>query len=294
MIAVDWGTSSLRAYLLGPAGEIVARRESPSGILAVRDGHFAETLLGHVSPWIEAGDRTILMSGMIGSRQGWKEAPYVKAPASATEIAAALVAVEVASGLRAWLVPGVMAFTPEGVPDVMRGEETQILGASHVLGMGSHLLCLPGTHSKWVTVEDGVITSFRTSMTGEVFAVLREHSILGRTMGPGGGFDAAAFDAGLRRAGDPGGLLHHLFGVRARTLAGELPGETSGDYLSGILIGHELGSSPGEHTIHILGAPTLAQRYVHACRVLQRDCRLLDADAAATGLWHLARSRAGL
>ncbi|MEI7969928.1 MAG: 2-dehydro-3-deoxygalactonokinase [Betaproteobacteria bacterium] len=294
MIAVDWGTSSLRAYLLGPAGEIVARRESPSGILAVRDGHFAETLLGHISPWIEAGDRTILMSGMIGSRQGWKEAPYVRAPAGAAEIASALVAVEVASGLQAWLVPGVMAVTPEGVPDVMRGEETQILGATHVLGTGSHLLCLTGTHSKWVSVEDGSITGFRTSMTGEVFAVLREHSILGRTMSPGNGFDATTFEAGLRRAGDPGGLLHHLFGVRARHLAGELADDVSGDYLSGILIGHELGSAKGERTIHILGAHALAQRYVHACRVLGRDCSLLDADAAATGLWHLVRSRPGL
>lgn len=291
MIAIDWGTTSFRAYRLDDEHRVVASREARAGILAVPEGRFAATLLAEVGSWIDGGERHIVMSGMIGSRQGWREAPYVPTPAGASAIAAALVPVEVATGLQAWIVPGLITLGSDGTHDVMRGEETQILGVLDALGPGTHRLCLPGTHSKWVDVRDGVITAFRTHMTGEMFAVLRDHSILGRTLDLDAPFDAAAFEAGVARSASAHGLLHHLFGVRAEHLAGRLPARSVRDHLSGILLGHELRSEAGEAPVHLLGNPELVQRYDQACRVLGRSAGILDPQAAAAGIGRIARAR---
>ncbi len=237
MIAVDWGTSSFRAYRLGSDGEVQEKREAPLGILQLKGAHFAGALESQVGDWEAAGEATILMSGMIGSRQGWAEAPYVECPAGAADLAKRLHPVEW-RGKTLWIVPGLVDRT-RGVPDVMRGEETQLIGVLPALGSGRHTICLPGTHSKWVRIEAGRIAGFRTHMTGEVFAVLRQHSILGRLMSDGPD-DDGAFEAGLARATEAGGLLHHLFGTRTRGLFDELAATSLSSYLSGIVIGHEL------------------------------------------------------
>jgi 2-dehydro-3-deoxygalactonokinase len=276
MIAIDWGTSSFRAYRLDAQGGILESRASNQGILNVAPGQFPRVLDEQMRGWEEA---PIVMSGMVGSRQGWAEAPYVACPAGLEEIAASLL--EVPWGRRsAWIVPGLSCRDGAGVPDVMRGEEVQVLGAGQ-----DGLICLPGTHSKWVEVEAGRIERFSTSMTGEVYAVLKQHSILGRMMEQGTP-DAGAFAEGVRRSGEPGGLLHHLFGVRTRGLMGELSPAASSSYLSGILIGHELRSRNAK-PFKLLGAPELAALYQQAAAALGIETRTLDADSAVRSLHRL-------
>lgn len=289
MIAVDWGTSSFRAYRIDAAGIVVDKREAPLGILAIKEQRFAEALESQVGDWIEAGVHPIVMSGMIGSRQGWREQAYVRCPAGPDELAAKLGSVTWGmQGRKAWIVPGLITRDAQGVHDVMRGEETQIVGVLEDLGPGSHLVCLPGTHSKWVRIEDGRIASFTTHMTGEMFAVLRDHSILGRTMENAGDIPTA-FDAGLTRSRQPGGLLHHLFGVRADSLAGTLTAEAAHEFLSGLLIGHEITAvAPAGGTVHILGSQSLAARYERALSSAGCRAHTLDPDAAVRGLIRLA------
>ena len=273
MIAVDWGTSSLRCYRLDARGEIVESRSSGDGILNVAAGQFPRVLEKQIAGWKET---PIVMSGMVGSRQGWREAPYVPCPAGFDEIAAKLL--EVRPG--AWIVPGLSCRDPAGVPDVMRGEETQILGCG-----AEGTICLPGTHSKWAEVGNGRIERFSTFMTGEVYAVLRQHSILGRMMEEGTP-DAGAFAEGVKRSGEAGGTLHHLFGVRTRGLMGELRATASASYLSGLLIGHEL-RAQGSREFSVLGTAELAALYQRAAALLGMNARLLDPEAGVRALARL-------
>ena len=287
MLAVDWGTTSFRAYRLDLAGRIVDARSAPAGILSVEGGQFAAVLEQQAGDWIAAGEKPLVMSGMIGSRQGWLEVPYAACPAGLDEIAAGMRKVAWARG-EVWIAPGLTCRDDAGVPDVIRGEETQILGVLDQLGAGRHSICLPGTHSKWVEVENAKVVRFSTHMTGEAFAVFKNHSILGRMMNEGA-TDRAAFADGVRRATDSGGMLHHLFGVRSRGLFGELPDTASASYLSGLLIGHEIHAAGfSAQPVHLLCTPQLADIYRHALDVLGRESRTLDSNAVTTGLFRLA------
>jgi 2-dehydro-3-deoxygalactonokinase len=288
MIAIDWGTSSFRAYRVAADSAIVDRRSGPLGILAVQGGNFADALESQVGDWLDAGEAPVVMSGMIGSRQGWKEAPYAACPAGEQEIAAGLVQVRWGDGRSAWIVPGLSCRDGTGVPDVIRGEETQLLGVLDQLPPKSTWVCLPGTHSKWVRLEDWRITEFATYMTGEVFAVMKGHSILGRMMREAT-IDAHAFADGVVRARDAGGLLHHLFGVRAAGLFGELADASSASYLSGLLVGHELACIPllGE-TVYLLGSEQLTSLYVEALATCGISALVLDPDAVVKGLFRLS------
>jgi 2-dehydro-3-deoxygalactonokinase len=288
MIAVDWGTTNFRAFHLGANGAILDRRTAACGILHVEGGAFAATLQAEIGDWLARGERHVLLCGMIGSRQGWQEVPYLCCPAGAAELAGAVTRLAFA-GAELWLVPGVTTVDAQGVPDVMRGEETKIVGALDALG-GSDLVCLPGTHAKWVRLQDRRIAGFTTHMTGEVFGALREHTILGRMMRDAP-LDAAAFDRGVARSADPGGLLHHLFGVRALGLMDRLAEDAAPSYLSGLLIGSEVRSSltPGA-TVHLIGAEQLSARYARAITACGGTVRLEDEDAAARGLAAIMRS----
>lgn len=277
MIGVDWGTSSFRAFRLAPQGAILARVEAPLGILAIPPGGFADALRGQIGPWL-AEERRVLMAGMVGSRQGWVEAPYLPCPAGAAEIAAAVIDVPFA-GATVKLVPGLSFADETGTPEVMRGEETQLIGAG-----GDGLACLPGSHAKWAEVEGGRITGFRTYLSGEAFAAIRAGTILGRMMDDAP-TDLAAFDRGLARAGEPGHLLHHLFGVRSLGLFGRLAAHESAAFLSGLLIGHEIrAESVGGRQVRLIGAPALCALYARAIASLGGATTLLDPDAAARGL----------
>lgn len=284
MIGVDWGTTSFRAFRIARDGTIRDRRAGPRGIMNVQDGHFADTLREEIGPWLAAGEDRVLLSGMIGSRQGWKEAPYVSAPAGAPNLAMALVDVQF-DWAKVKLVPGVAGTDDSGVAEVMRGEETQVLGVLAALG-GSGLACLPGTHSKWVQTDDNRITRFTTHLTGETYAALRGHTILARMMRDGPA-DGAPFDSGVKRSGDPGGLLHHVFGVRALALSGRLPETDTGAYLSGILIGHEVRAAlKGAFgaVVHVIGAPDLTSLYARAISACGGYAERHDGEAAARGL----------
>lgn len=284
MIVVDWGTSSFRAFRIANNGAITDRRSSPRGIMHVKDGHFAETLREEIGDWLNAGENRLLLAGMIGSRQGWKEAPYVRCPAGAAELSGALVDVPF-DGAQVKLVPGMNGDDQSGIAEVMRGEETQVVGTLAAMG-GDGLACLPGTHSKWVRVEKGRIVRFTSHMTGEAFSALREHTILGRMMKDGAP-NNDSFLAGVERSADPGGLLHHLFGVRTQTLTGKLAETDGASYLSGILIGHELRSelgAAGNETVHLIGAPELVALYARAIAACGSKAVCHDGDASVRGL----------
>lgn len=267
MIAVDWGTSNFRAFRLNAAGEIIERRTITVGILSVHQGRFAETIREHLGDWLATGENQVLLSGMVGSRNGWMEAPYLNCPVGVAEIADACVAVPL-DGCKVRLVPGVKGADRNGIPEVMRGEETEIMGMFDSFVWTKNCttsVCLPGTHSKWVEVQDQRIVSFQTCMTGEIFTALRKCTILGRTMPQENEIDKTAFLRGVARSNDTGGLLHHLFGVRSLYLMDLLREDESASFLSGLLIGHEVRHMmPSGIKIYLSGAAQLSSLYALA------------------------------
>jgi len=288
MIGVDWGTTSLRAYRLR-GREVLDQVALPLGILSVAQGQFGSVLHGAVGAWLADGERRVLLSGMVGSRQGWVEAPYLPCPAAAADLARALVPVPFAAA-EVLLAPGLSAADPDGVPEVMRGEEVQIVGALGPAG-GDMVACLPGSHSKWVRVAGGRVEGFSTHLTGEAFAALRGHTILGRLMQPDAPLDPEAFRRGVVRSGEPGGLLHHLFGVRTLGLFARLGEAAAASYLSGLLIGHEVRAAAPSHPappvvlpIVLIGDGALCGLYAQAIGHCGGSARVAEADAAAQGL----------
>jgi 2-dehydro-3-deoxygalactonokinase len=285
-VCIDWGTSSFRAYLVKPDGTILERSESARGILTVARGEHEALLAGIIGGWLSGGALRIVMSGMIGSRQGWLEAPYAPCPAGLQEIGAAMATIETRTLGAIGLVPGVSTFDRDGSPDVMRGEETQILGALAAMNRADGIFVLPGTHSKWARVEAGRITSFSTYMTGEVFAALKDHTILGRSM-EAASEDNSAFAEGVRAAARlerPGDMLHAIFMTRTLGLFDRLrPGQLS-DYLSGLLIGAELLSgAEGAQEAIVIGSPALTARYCAAGEVLGMTLQPSPEDCAPLG-----------
>jgi 2-dehydro-3-deoxygalactonokinase len=291
LIGVDWGTSSLRAFLIGPGGNILERREGPRGIVSVKDGDFAAVLTAEIGGWLRSGSLPVLLSGMIGSRQGWLEAAYVDTPVCIGDLAAALVplAFEPAD---VRIVPGIRTTTGTML-DVARGEEVQVFGAMVRLGVDTGRFVLPGTHSKWVSAEAGCITGFATYVTGDIYAAVRNHTFLGRLM-QDIEVSPAAFDHGVREgasAGTPGALLHRLFGVRTASLSGRFSSAELPDYLSGLLIGSELADQLGKDArpVDIVASDTLAERYRAAAASLGVATRVLPADCVADGFVAIAR-----
>jgi 2-dehydro-3-deoxygalactonokinase len=285
VIGVDWGTTSLRAYRIAPDGAVLARLDRPGGILTVAAGGFAEALTDAIGPWLSAGENRVLLCGMVGSRQGWLEAPYLPCPAGAAELAAATLPLPFPDA-EARLVPGLTTLDAQGVPDVMRGEETKLVALAARLGTAPALACLPGTHAKWARLEGGRVASFTTHMTGEAFAALSQHTILARTSLEGPEVPEA-FAHGVARAGQPGGLLHHLFGARTLHLMGRLAEAETRSYLSGLLIGHEVAAAlaeSGARQVELVGAAGLAALYAQALGQAGVVVRSHDPDLVAAGL----------
>jgi len=291
MIAIDWGTTHLRAYRLNDAGAIVSRKSQPKGIMALSADDFAAALDEIIRDWRDAADREVIMSGMIGSRQGWVEVPYVACPAALRDLADAVQAAPADEAREVLVCPGLVSRDANGVPDVMRGEEVQIFGALSIAARPAATVLLPGTHSKHAVVSNGSISGFVTHMTGEIFALLRDHSILGRLMAPRH-VDLSAFAAGLDRARQQNGLLHHIFGVRTRPLLNELDAASLPDYLSGILIGHELASAEIAPPVIVVSEPELGALYLRALDRIGIGAELIESDVATTrGLHALAELR---
>lgn len=305
LIALDWGSTSARAYLMAEESEVIGQRQAPLGILNVQDRDFEGALLELCGPWLMVRtDTPIVAAGMIGSKQGWVEAPYVPVPAGLDELSTRMIAVELPKKRKLWIVPGVSTVPGAMPPDVMRGEETQIVGAlSEIERKGkTGLYILPGTHSKWVRIEDGRIVWFKTYMTGELYAVLSQHSILGKLMVKGAQYDEDAFERAVEFAhSDPFALSSQLFSARTLALVGELPATGIADYLSGLLIGHEIYSA--EQTlarmkvrpdgVTLVGDVALMRNYQRALTLLGWSSRAAPGFPAATGIWRVAE-RAGL
>ena len=293
LIGLDWGTTSLRAYRLDGGGTVLERRELALGISQLKDGDFAGALAGSIGDWLDAEPAVpVLACGMIGSRQGWREVAYVPCPCDAAAIARGVATVELAAGRRLHLVPGIDRRDADtGMPDVIRGEETQVLGELALRGVAGGRFVLPGTHSKWLTVEDGRITGFRTYMTGAVFAALRRHTILGRLM-EDGGHDADAFARGVDQGtSSPADLLHGLFATRTLGLFGDLRPDALASFLSGVLIGAELASARswlGGDPVVVIGASGLTDLYLEALTAAGAKAEAGHADCVAAGLASLA------
>jgi 2-dehydro-3-deoxygalactonokinase len=312
LIALDWGTSSLRAFLLDAAGGIIAQRNSPHGILNLPvpglpgfERAFAEVTGDWLQRW---PNLPVVAGGMVGSAQGWVEAPYVTCPADTHVLASRAAVIDSAAGVRILVAPGVLYDPADAAPDVIRGEEIQIAGALSEQPRWAERACvlLPGTHSKWVEVDAGRIVRFDTYMTGELFAVMRKHSILGRLMPPEGTervASAAAFAAGLEvaRTAGPGDLGHQLFSTRTLGLTRRMPAEQLEDYLSGLLIGHELVSAASrfkaaldsDAPLLMIGEGALCRRYGEALAGLGLKHAVEMGNTAPRGLYEFAAA-AGL
>lgn len=291
LIGLDWGTSSLRAYWLDEAGEIRETRARPWGIRHLPDGGFDAALIDIIAGWPRLPR---LACGMVGSRQGWQEVPYMDLPADTTQLGSAVRSLRAKDGLDVHIVPGLR--NPQG-PDVMRGEETQLLGALALrpaLTLDSSWI-LPGTHSKWARVRDGAVIDFCTLMTGELFALLRQHSILCAGSGDAA-VDPDAFARGVIAARDSGsaGAFSRLFSARALMLDGALAPDAVPEYLSGLLIGEELRSSLASNRfrhdapLQLIGDAALCARYRLAASHFDIDLAEPLLDAAAHGLWQIA------
>jgi 2-dehydro-3-deoxygalactonokinase len=283
LLACDWGTTNLRAWVLDDAGAVLRHQEFPLGVGRLQPGEAAARFSSEVCPTLAAQGLPAILCGMIGSNLGWTVVPYDRCPTSLDELAAHLHAVE--PDVR--IVPGVSCPGVTGASDVMRGEETQILGwvaMDPARARGRHLICHPGTHAKWAVVEDGRLTRFATAMTGELFAVLRKHSVLRTDDEPG---DAAAFAEGVAAAGDGDALTSRLFSARGRVVADGKPASTTADYLSGILIGSEVASLPRllsadpDTRVQLIGDLTLCRWYRQALSLRGVQADVCDGEEAA-------------
>jgi 2-dehydro-3-deoxygalactonokinase len=288
-IAVDWGTTSFRAYLVGADGQVTDQMGDSGGILTVQDGAFDSVLEQKLTAW----DKTlpVLAAGMITSRQGWIELPYHDCPAGPSDMAQSLHRHVMASGRVVHFSTGLHYASPSLGHDVMRSEETQVFGA---LDSGAKHFITPGTHSKWIDVEGGRITRFDTYVTGELFSVLKGHSILGRLMA-GDEPDAHSFRRGVEAAlRDPAGLTHLLFSARSLALYNVLPGEAVASYLSGLVIGsevaHALMGRDAKADYLILASPKIGGAYASALEVAGVTARYGEPAAIVAGLRTIGRA----
>lgn len=286
-VIVDWGTTSFRAALVTGAGEVLGHVETPQGISELGGGGFEAVLMAALAPWRMAhGPLPVVAMGMITSRNGWIEVPYVPCPADPRDLARGAVRRVLPDGAPLLLLPGLTDPARLPFPDVMRGEETQIVGNG--LDRDATVV-LPGTHSKWARVRDGRIQGFQTFVTGEIFALLTKHSFIARAAVAPALPDMAALRRGLIEAERTPAILSVLFSARTGVLAGLLRPEEVGDYLSGLVIGQEFRQAretgwfgPGE-AIDVVGNDGLNMRYLIAAEVFGLGIRSVADQAAVHG-----------
>ena len=285
-LACDWGTTQVRAWRVGPDGAVGAARTFALGVSRLRPGEAAARFQDTIRPALGAETLPAVLCGMIGSNLGWTPVPYLGCPVDMAAFAGALHRVADADP-PAWIAPGLRGPGPTAAPDVMRGEETQVFGwlaQDPARARGTHSLCLPGTHAKWVLIEDGRIVRFVTAMTGELFDLLSRHSVL-RTETTVD--DTAAFLKGVEAAGDGGSLAARLFSARSRVVGGGAPATETASYLSGLLIGAEIASAPAllgvqtDGPVALIGEPTLCDWYLQAFAHRGLAAMAYDGGAAA-------------
>lgn len=279
-IAVDWGTTNRRAYLIGSDRQIIDSFEDDVGLRAVPLDGFAQQA---VMIRARLGDKPMLLAGMVGARTGWRETPYVECPARPEQLAETIVWIE---PLRTGIVPGLCQREKPG-PDVMRGEEVQILGAlAAKLVPPDALICHPGTHSKWIILQDGKIASFQTVMTGEIFSLIKTHSILADLLQEDV-HEGLAFRAGVAEALSGRAVLSALFGIRARALLKQADGDGA-SWASGLLIGADIAAGVKDYRggpIALIGRPDLCVLYAAAANQAGYETFQIDgAEAFLAGI----------
>ena len=299
--AVDWGTTRMRVWLLDSGGAVLGERRSDEGMLTAAGIGFEQVLEKHLSELAARPDLPAIVCGMAGARQGWLEAPYVETPAALSEVLGHAVRIpDVARDVR--IVPGIAQKAAER-PDVMRGEETQLAGMSPLRAPGAHLVCMPGTHSKWVEVRDGAVTGFGTWMTGELFSVIAKETVLKHSVGGGalaGSPQSEAFAEAVRQGlADPAGLTSRLFRIRAGSLLHKLAPEDAAATLSGLLIGGELASArqaigAGQTKVNLVGSGLMYDLYATALGFAGFEPQQVDADEAVRGGLFEATKRCGM
>ncbi|MFY8043292.1 MAG: 2-dehydro-3-deoxygalactonokinase [Rhodoferax sp.] len=290
IVGVDWGTTHRRAYAIDGDGQCAREVSDSDGALACK-GRFPDALRAVLHALNVDGPRVVL-AGMVGSALGWHEVPYVDSSVPLQDLAAHAMPVPDTLGVSALILPGYRVRNAQGMPDVMRGEETQLLGA-WALGHRSGWFVLPGTHSKWVELDEGRVVQLRTYMTGELFELLSKHGTVAAAAGGAAPvWDASAFAEGVKAAGHQA-LSHQIFSVRARVVCKDMPASSTTAYLSGLLIGTELkdvlqgsiGTGP-QGTFKLLGSPQLATHYQTAAHHLGLSFDILDARAAFVAAIH--------
>ncbi len=305
MIAVDWGSTNFRASLLDQDGKVIDRISSDDGIKKHRDGRsFEDTLIRHCGDWIEkeGTDCNIFLSGMVGSREGWIETPYVATPASASDLAENLIAVKsekVPASCQIQIIPGVShALDRAGDTDVMRGEETEVVGLLSGRAIQDAVVCIPGTHSKWIICRNRKITGFQTWLTGEAFERLTKDSLIS---GGGGNSEQSvtaeddAFHRGLDRSRKSGGLLHHLFLGRTDMLMKHVAPESLPSLISGLLIGHEIRDAiqfiDDSSIVQLIGQTSGADAYAKAFEWFGIECNSCKADVHSAGILEISTNQ---
>lgn len=289
-VAVDWGTSNLRAWAMAADGKVLAEAVSDEGMARLSRDEFEPALIRLIAPWLGKGRTMVAACGMVGSRQGWCEAPYRTVPCTPLDAASQVPAPTTDPRIQVCIAPGLKQPNPA---DVMRGEETQIAGALRLLPGYDGVLCLPGTHSKWVQISAGEVVSFQTFMTGELFALLSETSVLRHGM-QGAGWDYAAFDLGVSDAiSRPERIGARLFSLRAEGLISGLGPAAARSRLSGLLIGIELAAAKPYwlgQSITLVGAEKLSLAYSRALSAQGIAAESLSAtDCTLAGLALLAQ-----
>ena len=312
LIAVDWGTTNFRAFLLDDQGRQIQETFAPMGLLSLKKDEFEAELMSHIGQWVKDKPLPVIMAGMVGSNQGWQDAGYLNCPAHLPQSAKQLCYIDNNAGLTIAIVPGVKCQTKSLNPDVMRGEEVQVFGAMTLLeqeggvltssDLSNIVFCLPGTHSKWVKVDKNsldltTIVELSTHMTGEMFNIVLQHSILGRDVDLTSlkqASDTDIFLQGVHTSQRQGGLLNHLFSARSLRLDNRLKTEQVASYISGLLIGAELNaiatSFPDVKHIYLIGNSQLNELYREALLELGfLATQVNSAKASALGMIAIAK-----
>lgn len=315
LVCVDWGSTNFRCFLLDKKGKLLDSVGAKKGVLSLAPHHFETTLLEHISLWLSDAELPIIMSGMVGSQKGWSETQYLYCPFDIHSLATHLHWVEHSSTLKIAIVPGIKGHSIAKQPDVMRGEEVQILGAFTLIEQNSTtfkpsikndkcLMCLPGTHSKWANIDindkhNAQMLNFSTQMTGEIYSLLTEHSILGQhhqgvSEQKESPLISDAFIQGVNGSQNSGGLLHHLFSARTHLLEGVLTSDDVDNYLSGLLLGAEvdamLNAQPDIQEVVLVGNENLNTRYQYVLNNKGiNTCLINGKQAAYTGMLTVAK-----
>jgi 2-dehydro-3-deoxygalactonokinase len=279
-IAVDWGTTHLRAYAMNEDNQVIDEANSSNGMGVLTPDAFEPALMELIQSWLpEARIIPVLACGMVGARQGWAEAPYRSAPCESFSIQHSIQVDTHNARIKVHILPGISQPDPA---DVMRGEETQIAGLIAIESDAFSAVCLPGTHSKWVSLKDGTVDHFTTSMTGEMFSLLSEQSILRHSTSKGGWNDNAFLEGAKSGIEHPENLISNCFRLRARYLLNDFPAEMARSHLSGLLIGAELSGSKRywqSQRVAIIGDPFLTTLYANALALLDVDSKTYDPKA---------------